>query len=80
MSILNYPLGLVRHQPYSKRAMDSILQGLPKVICYLDDILITGTSEEEHIRNVEEVLQRLKENGVKLHRDKCCKIQLNTLV
>ena len=55
--------------------MDSILQGLPKVIYYLDDILVTGHSEEEHLSNLEEVLRRLKEHGISLHRDKCHFVQ-----
>ena len=30
--------------------MNSILQGLQHVICYFDDILVTGTTEEEHLQ------------------------------
>ena len=40
-----------------QRAMDNILQGLSNVQCYLDDILITGATDQEHIHNVEEVLK-----------------------
>jgi len=43
--------------------MDSILQGMPHVICFLDDILITGATEAEHDKNLEEVLRRLQDNG-----------------
>ena len=42
-----------------QKTMDTVLQGLPKVICYLDDILVTGSTEEEHLSNVEKVLGRL---------------------
>ena len=38
-----------------QRAMDTILQGAPGDICYLDDILVTGKDESEHFRNLEEV-------------------------
>ena len=48
-----------------------ILQGIPHVVCYLDDILITGESEAQHLQHLEEVLRRLQENGVRLHRNKC---------
>ena len=51
--------------------MDFILQGLPRVICYLDDILITGSSEEEHPQNLKEVFRCLERHGLTLHRDKC---------
>ena len=51
--------------------MDSILQGLPHVICYLDDTLVTGVTETDHLENLEEVLRQLKENEVTLKREKC---------
>ena len=38
--------------------MDTILQGLPHVQCYIDNIIITGSSEEEYLHNLEEVLKR----------------------
>ena len=31
--------------------MDNLLQGIAKVCAYLDDILITGATEAEHLRN-----------------------------
>ena len=51
--------------------MDSILQGIPHCICYLDDILVTGRSDSEHRRNLETVLKRLQKHGVRLRREKC---------
>ena len=51
--------------------MDTVLQGLPKVICYLDDILVTGSTEEEHLTNVERVLERLQRYGIRAKRAKC---------
>ena len=35
------------------------------------DIVTTGTTEEEHIRNLEQVLCRLLEAGVHLKKEKC---------
>ena len=32
-----------------QRHMDKILHGLPGVICYIDDILVTGKDDEEHL-------------------------------
>ena len=37
--------------------MDTVLRGIPIVICYLDDILITGATEEEHLHSLDQVLQ-----------------------
>ena len=41
------------------------------MICFLDDILITGTTEAKHDKNLEEVLKRLQDHGVRLKQEKC---------
>jgi hypothetical protein len=41
------------------------------VSVYIDDILITGTSNEEHLQMLDQVLSRLEENGMKLKNSKC---------
>ena len=53
------------------RTMENILQGLPKVCVYIDDILVTGQTEAEHLQNLHKVLTRIEEAGVHLKRDKC---------
>ena len=65
------PFGVASALALFQRAMDSILQGIPGVICYLDDILITGESDTAHLKNLEEVLRRLQEEGMRLQKDKC---------
>ena len=45
--------------------MESILQDLPHACVYLDDILISGKSPQEHLRNLEKVLRRLEEAGLR---------------
>nr|XP_039252011.1 uncharacterized protein K02A2.6-like [Styela clava] len=51
--------------------LEQILQGLPKVACILDDMIITGSNDEDHLKNVGNVLKRLKEYGVRLNLTKC---------
>ena len=41
-----------------------------KCIAYLDNILIYGRNFEEHLENLEAVLKRLKEKGIKLNAKK----------
>ena len=41
------------------------------MLCYLDNILITGLSEKEHLRNLEEVLKRLQQHGIRVKANKC---------
>lgn len=54
-----------------RRTMDQILQGIPGVQCILDDMIVTGESNETHLANLEKMLCRLNEFGLKLNRDKC---------
>ena len=65
------PFGVASVPALFQKAMDSILQGIPHCICYLDDILVTGRSDAEHSKNLETVLQRLQKHGVRLKREKC---------
>lgn len=51
--------------------MDTLLQGITHVAVYLDDILVTGATEVEHLSNLEHVLRRLSEAGLRLKRSKC---------
>ena len=62
------PFGVASAPAVFQRAMDSILQGMSHVIC---DLLITGATEAEHDRNLDEVLRRLQEHGVRLKQEKC---------
>ena len=76
--VINTQQGLYRYTrlPFGvalalQRAMDSILQEMSHVMCFIDDIFITGVTEVEHDNNLEEVLRRLQEHGVHLKREKC---------
>ena len=51
--------------------MDSILQGIPRVHCYIDDILISGCDDHNHLQNLKEVLQRFEDNAITVKKSKC---------
>ena len=65
------PFGIASAPANFQRLMDTILQGVPGAVCYIDDILITGKSEEDHLKNLKEVLTRLEKHGFRLKKDKC---------
>ena len=69
------PFGIASAPVIFQRSMDSILQGIPSVICYLNDLLITGVSDQEHLQNLQQVLSRLNEQGIKLKKEKCTFLQ-----
>ena len=54
-----------------QRTIETILEALPRVCVYLDDLLITAKSNEEHLINLSAVLSRLATAGMKLKPDKC---------
>ena len=47
------------------------MQGIPNVICYIDDILVTGSDDAVHLSHLAEVLQRLEKHGVRMKKSKC---------
>ena len=81
LTTINTHKGLYRwtRLPYSvasspaifQEIMDKVLQGLHHVVWYLDDILITGESEEQHLDNIEQVLGRLEMYGLRARESKC---------
>ena len=69
------PFGIASALAIFQRAMDTLLQGIPHVICYIDDVLVTGLTEEEHLQNLVQVLHKLQEQGMRLKREKCAFFQ-----
>ena len=69
------PFGNASAPAIFQRTMDTILQGVPHTLCYIDDILITGESTEEHLRNLEEVLKRLRHHHIRAKQKKCFFLQ-----
>ena len=55
-----------------QRAVGQLLQGMPGVLCYLDDILVSGASDDEHHDRLCVVLDTLREAGLKIQLDECC--------
>ena len=47
------PFGVASAPALFQQVMDTVLQSLPNVICYLDDVLVTGSTVEEHLSNLE---------------------------
>ncbi|KAL6463598.1 hypothetical protein MHYP_G00279890 [Metynnis hypsauchen] len=65
------PFGITSSPSIFQRVMDQVLQGLPNVHCFLDDILVTGTNDVQHLKNLGAVLSRLEEFGLRVQQEKC---------
>lgn len=44
------PFGIASAPALFQKLMDSVLQEISNVICYIDDILATGADDDDHLR------------------------------
>ncbi|XP_042613167.1 uncharacterized protein K02A2.6-like [Cyprinus carpio] len=65
------PFGVSSSPAIFQRTIEGVLQGLPYVAVFLDDILVTGRNDGEHLQMLARVLERLQEAGLRLKRSKC---------
>lgn len=79
-STINTHLGLYQYKRLTygvssavsifQRTMENVLKDLPGCCVLIDDILISGESDEIHLENLHRVLQRLQECRLKLNPGK----------
>ena len=70
---LRIPFGLRNAPPAFQRFMNRILGDMKGKLCepYLDDVLTHSKTFDQHVDDLEKVLCRLRENGIKLRAEKC---------
>ena len=54
-----------------QKIIEKVIQGIPGTANYLDDIIVTGATEKEHLANLQMTLGKLKESRFRLRMDKC---------
>ncbi|XP_037942747.1 uncharacterized protein K02A2.6-like [Teleopsis dalmanni] len=79
--VINTPFGLFQFQrlPFGiasapgifQRLMEEVTAGIPNCAVYLDDIIVTGRNNKEHLNNVFKIFQRLEEYGLTCKSEKC---------
>ena len=65
------PFGLCVSQDVYQSAMDDILRDLPGVVSIADDIIVFGSSREEHDNNLRCLMERADERGLVFNPVKC---------
>ncbi len=65
------PFGISSAPEIFQRKMMETLQGLDGVEVFMDDILVYGDSMEQHDAQLEKVMQRIDQAGLKLNKEKC---------
>ncbi|KAK3793079.1 hypothetical protein RRG08_038584 [Elysia crispata] len=69
------PYGIASGPAIFQKNMEEILSGIEGVQVFIDDIRLTGDSDEQHLERLDKVLEALENNGVKLNKDKCSFMQ-----
>ena len=69
------PYGIASGPAIFQKNMEEILSGIEGVQVFIDDIRLTGDSDEQHLERLDKVLEALENNGVKLNNDKCSFMQ-----
>ena len=69
------PFGIASTPALFQKVMDTILQGASGAMCYIDDILVTGKTETEHLKNFDKVFHHLQSHGICMKRSKCSFMQ-----
>ena len=66
------PFGISSTPAIFQRVMETLLRSVPRgVTVYLDDILVSGVDELDHLQNLDKVLQILESAGLTLKQSKC---------
>ena len=67
------PFGLKNAPATFQRLIETVLSGLIRHVCldYLDDIIVTGRTFDEHLANLRSVFLRLRDAHLKLKPRKC---------
>ena len=69
------PFGISSAPSIFQRTMETLLQGIKGVLVYIDDILVTGPTLEEHLSTLDKVLEKLGRAGLRLNKPKCFFLQ-----
>ena len=81
LATINTPKGLYRYTrlPYGiasspaiwQRFIDQVLSGLTFTCAIMDDVLVSGVNDYDHLKNLEKVFERFRKYGLRLKKEKC---------
>ena len=65
------PMGINCAPEINQIKMMELLHGIDGVLIYMDDVIVFGRYQCEHDKNLNDAVNRIKNAGLKLNRDKC---------
>jgi hypothetical protein len=69
------PYGIASGPAIWQRFVEQVLAGLPFTSVIMDDLLVSGCNDAEHLKNVEAVLMRFRKFGLHVKTEKCAFMQ-----
>jgi len=51
--------------------MENVLQRIPNIVVYLDNILLSSVNKSNHLKLIDQVLDRLEKAGLRARKEKC---------
>jgi len=69
--VLRLPYGVNPVTAIFQREVEKVFKNSPFTANLLDDLIVTGRNDSEHLENLKEVFKRCKEAGFKLNKEKC---------
>ena len=63
------PFSVLAAPAIFQQTMETVLQGIPNTCVYLDNILITGESDEQHLETLDKALSWLEQGGAHLKKE-----------
>lgn len=81
LAVINTQHGLFQYQRLAfgiasapaifQRYIEQLIGGLDNCACFLDDIIVTGSNDEEHLKTLEQLLKRFQDTGLRCNKKKC---------
>jgi transposase InsO family protein len=68
---LRMPFGLRNSSATFQRFIDAVTSGLTGVYAFVDDILVSGRTQDEHDASLRALFVRLREHGMRIAPEKC---------
>ncbi len=65
------PMGLLGCPASFQCLMEGVMRNISNVIVYIDDLLVHTTTHEQHLKVLEQVLERPHSHNLKINLDKC---------
>ena len=65
------PFGNSSAPEHFQKQINEILSGLPGVLCLIDDMLIYGSTQEEHNKCLQAAFEHIQSAGATLNKEKC---------